>query len=111
MNIFPNSTFGFLSSFACRAEVRRRRVIRLPRRSQTKAGHSPAAPKLDVGGSLTSLSILLAFATTSSSLAATNVEQWGTFELSLNGPTNGNPFLDVRFGARFYQDDTVIETA
>jgi hypothetical protein len=27
----------------------------------------------------------------------------------LNGPSNGNPFLDVRLSARFFQDDTVIE--
>jgi hypothetical protein len=39
------------------------------------------------------------------------VEQWGILELSLDGPTKGNPFLDVRFGARFYQEDTVIEAS
>ncbi len=39
------------------------------------------------------------------------VEQWGLFELALSGPTNGNPFVDVRFGARFYQEDTSIEAA
>jgi len=31
------------------------------------------------------------------------VEQWGVFELTLNGPTNGNPFLDVKFSAWFRQ--------
>ncbi len=41
--------------------------------------------------------------------APQSVEQWGIFELTLNGPTDGNPFLDVRFGARFYQDDTATE--
>lgn len=29
------------------------------------------------------------------------VEQWGVFELTLPGPSEGNPFTDVRFGARF----------
>jgi hypothetical protein len=38
------------------------------------------------------------------------VEQWGTFELALNGPTNGNPFVDVKFSARFrqQQDETAV---
>ena len=31
------------------------------------------------------------------------VEQWGIFELALKGPTNGNPFVDVRFSVRFWQ--------
>jgi hypothetical protein len=29
------------------------------------------------------------------------VERWGVFELTLNGPSTGNPFLDVQFGTRF----------
>jgi len=29
------------------------------------------------------------------------VEQWDIFELSLNGPSEGNPFIDVTFGAVF----------
>ena len=39
------------------------------------------------------------------------VEQWGLYELALAGPTNGNPFLDVRFAARFFQDETSLEAA
>ena len=34
-------------------------------------------------------------------IAAPRVEQWGVFEISRNGPTNGNPCLDVTFSARF----------
>lgn len=30
------------------------------------------------------------------------VEQWGMFELTLPGPADGNPFIDVRISARFY---------
>jgi hypothetical protein len=41
--------------------------------------------------------------------AAESVEQWGVFEIALNGPTNGNPFLDVRFSARFTQGDSAVE--
>lgn len=29
------------------------------------------------------------------------VEKWGIFELTLNGPSEGNPFLDVNLSARF----------
>jgi hypothetical protein len=31
------------------------------------------------------------------------VERWDIFELTLEGPSDGNPFLDVRFGAEFQQ--------
>jgi hypothetical protein len=33
--------------------------------------------------------------------AASNVEQWGIYEIELKGPTNGNPFIDVQFSAEF----------
>src|SRR5689334_17256912 len=33
------------------------------------------------------------------------LEQWGLFELSLPGPTDGNPFIDVQFRATFQQGD------
>src|SRR5512133_81597 len=29
------------------------------------------------------------------------VEQWGVYEIILKGPTNGNPFVDVRLSAVF----------
>jgi Domain of unknown function (DUF5060)/Domain of unknown function (DUF5605)/Protein of unknown function (DUF4038) len=41
--------------------------------------------------------------------AQSAVEQWGIYEVTLKGPTNGNPFLDVRFAARFTQGDDSIE--
>ena len=41
--------------------------------------------------------------------AETTIEQWGVFQASLAGPTNGNPFLDVQLSARFSQDDSVVE--
>jgi len=37
------------------------------------------------------------------------VEQWGIFELELNGPGEGNPFIDVTFGARFQFQNRVME--
>src|SRR5262245_42897895 len=33
-----------------------------------------------------------------------SVEQWGIFELTLKGPTNGNPLVDTHFSARFAWD-------
>jgi hypothetical protein len=41
--------------------------------------------------------------------AQKTVEQWGICELTLHGPTNGNPFVDVHFGARFVQGDSVFQ--
>src|ERR1017187_7510989 len=37
------------------------------------------------------------------------VEQWGTFEISLAGPTNGNPFIDVSLVGRFSLGDKTVE--
>jgi hypothetical protein len=48
------------------------------------------------------LAALLAVAALSGRLAAADtVEQWGVFELTLAGPTDGNPFVDVNLGATF----------
>ena len=41
--------------------------------------------------------------------AEPTIEQWGRFELALNGPTNGNPFVDVKFSARFWQRQFDVE--
>jgi len=38
-----------------------------------------------------------------------SVERWGIFELTLNGPVSGNPFVDVRLSARFERGDQSIE--
>lgn len=48
--------------------------------------------------------LLVTFTWIISSTAQTSVEQWGIFELSLKGPTNGNPFLDTPFSAHFTCD-------
>ena len=42
-------------------------------------------------------------------LAADTVAQWGVYEIALRGPTNGNPFLDVKFSARFTQGTNAVE--
>jgi hypothetical protein len=41
--------------------------------------------------------------------AEQTVEQWGVLDVSLNGPTNGNPFTSVKFSAQFSQGATSIE--
>jgi hypothetical protein len=41
--------------------------------------------------------------------AADNVERWGVFEVALNGPAAGNPFVDVRLGAHFRYRNRVVE--
>jgi hypothetical protein len=41
------------------------------------------------------------------SIAQSTIEQWGMFEVALKGQTN--PYLDVRFSARFYKDETSVE--
>ncbi len=37
------------------------------------------------------------------------VERWDIFEVTLDGPAEGNPFLDVTFGARFAYKHRVID--
>jgi hypothetical protein len=41
----------------------------------------------------------------------TQVERWDTFELPLNGPQGGNPFVDVGLSARFRHKHRVVEVA
>ena len=37
------------------------------------------------------------------------IERWALGELSLPGPAEGNPFLDVQFGARFWRKHRAVE--
>ncbi len=37
------------------------------------------------------------------------IERWGIFELRLDGPEDGNPFVDVQVGARFSHENRTIE--
>jgi hypothetical protein len=38
-----------------------------------------------------------------------NIEKWKVFELTLSGPTNGNPFKEVQLSGRFMKDSDTIE--
>jgi hypothetical protein len=40
--------------------------------------------------------------------AATAVEQWGVFELTLAGPAEGNPFIEIDLSARFRQGERTV---
>lgn len=51
--------------------------------------------------------VLAAFA----AFQASAVEQWGVFEAQFHGPTNGNPFVDVRFSAAFDNGAKQVEVA
>src|SRR5438067_1852361 len=48
-------------------------------------------------GLLTALVFLFVAGVARVNAAEQSTEQWGMFEIALKGPTNGNPFLDVRF--------------
>jgi len=37
-----------------------------------------------------------------------NIEKWKVFELTLNGPTNGNPYIDVKLSGKFINDNDTI---
>ncbi len=39
------------------------------------------------------------------------VEQWGFFETQVSGPSAGNPFVDVTFGARFSLGHRTVDVA
>jgi hypothetical protein len=41
--------------------------------------------------------------------AASTVGQWGIFELTLNGSSAGNPFMDVTFSGRFSHGNRTVE--
>src|SRR5262245_36104796 len=41
----------------------------------------------------------------------TMIEQWGMFELSLQAKSQGNPYLEVDFSAKFSQDEKSIVVA
>src|SRR5580658_4654986 len=39
------------------------------------------------------------------------VQQWGVFETQAKGPSSGNPFVDVQFGARFTLGHRTVDAA
>ena len=43
--------------------------------------------------------------------AGESIEQWGVFEVTAQGPSSGNPFVDIQFGGRFMQGHRAVEVA
>jgi hypothetical protein len=41
--------------------------------------------------------------------AAQSVERWGVYEITLAGPSTGNPFVDVRLGGHFRYGNRVVD--
>lgn len=50
---------------------------------------------------LRGLQILACLLPVLATAAASNVEQWGIYEIKLKGPANGNPFVDAQCSAEF----------
>jgi len=50
-----------------------------------------------------------ASAATNAQPATANIEQWGMLELTFNGPSAGNPFLDTHLSARFTLGHRTVE--
>ena len=55
------------------------------------------------------ISVVILLAAVRLMAAPATVEKWGLYELELKGPVEGNPFLDVRFGAVFTDGTTTVE--
>jgi hypothetical protein len=53
--------------------------------------------------------VFLAFAVNAAIATEAETEQWGIFEISFNGPKDGNPFADVNFSAEFKSNDTAFK--
>ena len=58
------------------------------------------ALKLALGGAIAGVTGELAAAKTA---MTTSIERWGKFEISLHGPSAGNPFMEVQLSADFTQ--------
>src|SRR5271170_8182831 len=59
---------------------------------------------------LGSFALLVALASAADAMEA-SVEQWGVFDISLSGSTNGNPFADVQVSASFSSTASTVEVA
>jgi hypothetical protein len=57
--------------------------------------------RIVIGAALAIFSVLAA-------MASATAEQWDVFELTLNGPSHGNPFSDVELSARFTQGQRTL---
>jgi hypothetical protein len=69
------------------------------------------APRSATVLSVVLLAASLILGSTAAHAAGTAVEQWGIFELTLKGPAEGNPYVDVRLSATFTNGAITREVA
>jgi len=67
--------------------------------------------KLGAGAAVSGLTLRDGATALGAGSAGARVEQWGVFETEVKGPSSGNPFVDVTFGARFTQGHRTVEAA
>jgi hypothetical protein len=60
-------------------------------------------------GRFAAVALCLLSLTNSWAASSGNAEQWGIYEIQLKGPTNGNPFIDVRLSAVFNNGTRQVE--
>src|SRR5580693_4571886 len=57
------------------------------------------------------LKFLLPLLLLTTALAADAVERWGIYEIALQGPATGNPFVDIQLEAHFRFQNRVVAAA
>jgi hypothetical protein len=62
-------------------------------------------------GAMAARLVSTASAETSGIARKERVERWGVFEFETSGPKDGNPFVEVQFGARFTFGHRVVDVA
>ena len=73
----------------------------LSRRELLKTGAFAVAGSAIGAGALTSAAV--------APLSTSDVGQWGIFETSCRGPEDGNPYVEVEFGATFEQGGRAVK--
>ena len=53
--------------------------------------------------------VLLMAAANATIATEAEIERWGIFEISLNGPKDGNPFVDVNLSAEFQLNGAAVK--
>ena len=66
---------------------------------------------LSIGLGAAVLALALPAIQAAAPVAPASVEQWSVFEVTLKGPSDGNPFTDVRFNAIFSNGSRSVEAA
>jgi hypothetical protein len=119
VRVNPSSTlrFGEQPAQALREELSRTGTTRGQVACQALKLRWPRIRRKALGLGLAVVSVLLlptdqpAWAATTPHQNTQTVERWGLFEASLPGPSDGNPYLEIAFSARFRHAGTTVEAA